>query len=688
MSTTPLRPRLVLRAGFAGRKDLSVAEQASLATALHEVLTTLGDELAGLTPGVPVRAGREPRVAAFLARTCPLLRLVTGLCEGADAVAWQVLEAVHIAPDKGAPCGPDTSCVETELAAVLPFDVETYRSSRPATFLSEFDRQLARCAWVLALDGIFEKPNPPTKAANNQRARAYRAQSSFLLRHSDILIAAANPDEPGSMGGTMETTREALAFDLPVVFIHTGTGTVHLIAPEDDLHDALAAPAINREKSREKLRRWVRQLTADPDSGLSPDEHGPDEHGPDETLQYGEALLEEFFDHSDSPAKDAAWPMMRFRRWAWDWFEKRLRSGPTPTSDARLAPYDLYRDRATELSSHYSGLYRGAFLLNYVLAIAAVSLAAVSLALLASAREAAWLHPLLFGLAAVKLMIVIFISYNTRLANRAKWNDRAVDYRYLAERLRGMYYLPQAGSQQPPAAAPPQFTSRAVRQSAVDWLFDAVVRAISPADLAAAVGGARGTVPVKKLLILQPRAVVEKVRDAWIGEQAKYHDRNARTMHAMHHACEKVAVGLGWTVIAVVAIDLLLVGCEVLHWLPETCKPVVKAATPWLIFISAVLPAVTAALGGIRFQSECQRLAERSAVMRVMLQGRTDTPGGRQALADALARRIAKAQAVPATDPGSWSREALRLTERVATDFVQEAAEWSVLYAKEVSDPG
>jgi hypothetical protein len=711
MSSTLLRPRLVLRAGFAGRKELSADKQSRLATALHDVLFTLGDELAGLTPGTPVRAGQEPRVASFFSKQCPLLRLVTGLCEGADAVAAQTLETVQICPDAGAQCERDTRCLETELAAVLPFDVETYRRSRPPEFLPEFDRQLARCAWVLALDGVFEKPNPPTPAADNRRARAYRAQAAFLLRHSDVLIAAANPDEPGKAGGTLETVREALAFELPVVFIHTGTGAVHLIAPEDDLHSALAEPAPGAAQGQATLRQWVRQLTADPDSGLSPEEHGHEN-----ARNHGEALLEEFFDRADCPAKAAAKPMIRFRKWAWDWFEKRFRSGDAPASDPKLAPYSVYRDRATALNYHYSGLYRGAFLLNYVLAIVAVVLASVSLALLGtgghtklggqvgvllqtvghhvpakivSTEPAPWLHPVLLSLAAVKLCIVIFISRNTRRANREKWNDRAVDYRYLAERLRGMYYLPQAGSQQPPAAAPPQFASRVVRQSAVDWLFETLVRAISPAELAAAAPSACGTVTVKKLLTLQPLAVVEKIRDAWIGEQAKYHARNARTMHSMHHVLERVAVWLGWTVIAVVGMDLLLVGGEVLHKLPHAWEPAVKAATPWLIFVSAVLPAVIAAMGGIRFQSECQRLAERSGVMRVMLRGRAAAqPGGSYALADALARRIATAQATPATDPGCWAHDALRLAERTATDFVQEAAEWSVLYAREVSDPG
>ena len=67
-----------------------------------------------------------------------------------------------------------------------------------------------------------------------------------------------------------------------------------------------------------------------------------------------------------------------------------------------------------------------------------------------------------------------------------------------------------------------------VRQSAVDWLFDSVVRASSSADLAFAAPATVGTVPVKKLLILNPLAIVENVRDAWIAEQVKYHDRNNR----------------------------------------------------------------------------------------------------------------------------------------------------------------
>jgi hypothetical protein len=682
--------------GFAGRKELSTAEDAELESALGIVLGILGHRLAAIAPGVRVEAGKEPSISRFYARQCPLLRLVTGLCEGADALAAQVLEKVRIMPDPDAVCGPETRCLETELAGVLPFGIETYRKTRPEGFQAEFDRQLASCAWVLALDGIYEKPDPDTASAKNRRARAYRAQSAFLLRHSDLLIAAANPDEPGKAGGTLETVREALIFDLPVVFIHTGTGAVHLIEPQGYLPSALAETAPSAADREKTLCGWVTQLTTAAESELNP---GESDHNA--RSQQGERLLDEYFNHAAMPPRDAGGKRKStYRERVWTWFEAWFRSGPNPKSDPPLPPYDAYRRRATDLNYHYGGLYRGGFLLNYALAVVAVTLAAGSLALLAIAkhRELPWLLPMLLAFGVVKVGILIFITINTSRARREEWNDRAVDCRYLAERLRGMFYLPRAGSHQPPTASPPQFASRAVRQSAVDWLFDALVRAVSPAEMPHAklveIGtyDGRGVLRVKHLLTFEPGEAMAAVRDKWIGEQTNYHERNALTMHALDDWAEKTGESLSVAVVLIVLLDFLLIGGELLNWLPERVEMWAELVTPVLVFVSAVLPAAVATLNGIRFQSECQRLAERSKVFRVILHGRANAkpgdPQGRWQLAAALADRIRAAKSDPATDPGSWSHDALRLIELVASDFVQEAAEWSVLYDKELSPVG
>ncbi|MBA3756365.1 MAG: hypothetical protein H0X02_09135 [Nitrosomonas sp.] len=127
-SDLPALPRLVLRLGFAGNRNLEDSECKRLETSLCQIFQTLGKQLVWLAPNTAVGNDKKPSISKFFTNEPPLLRLVTGLCEGADAVAGQVLEKI-IDPD-----------LETELAAVLPFDAETYRQSRRQDFHAEFDK--------------------------------------------------------------------------------------------------------------------------------------------------------------------------------------------------------------------------------------------------------------------------------------------------------------------------------------------------------------------------------------------------------------------------------------------------------------------------------------------------------------------------------------------------------------------
>jgi hypothetical protein len=694
----PLRPRLVLRVAFAGSQKLSEDAASSLRAVLVKAFETIGYQLAAVAPGIPVRAGQEPRVAAFYARQCPLLRLVTGLCEGADTEAAHALDEVHITPDERLASGEETAhpealpCLETELAAVLPFDLRTYRNSRPPDFRPEFDRQARRCRYILTLDGRYEKPAPDTPRAKNRRTAGYRAQSAVLLRHGDVLVAAANPDDPGEAGGTLETVRHALDFGLPVVFVHTVTGDVRIINPEDDLHAALFTEADQAWPSL--LQRLVLRIVVNPDT--NPDTPSSSDTGHQPADANLERLLHEYFDAPQMPpfkrTRDgSSQRQFSIRERFWTWFEKKLRSGRSPKSDPPLPPYQLWRDRATSLNYHYAGLYRGAFLLNYLLAVIAVVLAALSLVLLGTKANAAWLVPVLLGLGALKLCIVIFIYQNTHHANHEQWNERAIDYRYLAERLRAFYYLPRVGSYQPPAAASIQYASRVVRQSAVDWLFDAITRAVSPVEFAKeeTITVEGGKTYQARLIHLHLREAITAVRDHWIAEQAVYHTRTADTLGRLCTWTERLGSGMAMTVIGLVVADILILIAYRWHVLPYGVTHTLHGWTPWLLFGAAVLPAAVAAFNGIRFQSECRRLVDRSVVMRVMLVGRDPhAPGGRWQNADRLLHRLAATEADPVNNPGSWSLDALRLTEAVAKDFVQEVAEWSVLYAKELPEPG
>ena len=154
----PPRPRLVLRLGFAGARDLPTNVTEPLTTVLVSVFETIARQLVEIATGQPGRPGKPPRISRFYSQEAPLLRLITGLAEGADAFALGALDLVAAGP---AP----VSGFAAELAAVLPFDVAAYRRSRNEAFRPEFDRQAARCAYILTLDGIYDKPHPDTKLA-------------------------------------------------------------------------------------------------------------------------------------------------------------------------------------------------------------------------------------------------------------------------------------------------------------------------------------------------------------------------------------------------------------------------------------------------------------------------------------------------------------------------------------------
>ncbi len=103
--------------------------------------------------------------------------------------------------------------------------------------------------------------------------------------------------------------------------------------------------------------------------------------------------------------------------------------------------------------------------------------------------------------------------------------------------------------------------------------------------------------------------------------------------------------------------------------------------TPALVFLAAVLPAAVASLNSIRFQSECLRIAERSAVMVEMLEW---VAGGVRGAAHTHADVARGSRAAPNDDPGAWTLEAVELGESCAQMTSDEVAEWSVLYSRDL----
>lgn len=621
---SPKKPDLALRIAFAGKRSIGME-----APGLELQLTSLFDFI-GARLVATERAGR-------FASALPRLTLVTGLAEGADQIASRAFLS---------PARPDGQAGQSRreqrlLGAILPYDRATYCTLSPMSDDTVFYRLLDEAAYVV-------EPPPLGPAlvaeAKTHGASSYRTQAEIMLRHADILVAVDDANS-GREGGTLETTRRALESGMPVIRFVLGSANAAILRSLDDL-DGVSDSA---------------QPATEPAIA---------------------ALIEELVGHSRRPRPARADVVAeffgetrlrtRFRQRAWRWFEDRFRKRAAADEDEAAAPFESYRVRASDLNHHYAGLYRGTFLVGYALAVAAVLLAGLSIIVLLRNPSAhspdypAWW--VLIGLGLAKLAAVIWIQRTSRSANISKWSERAVDYRYLAEALRTMTYLPLVGSFRPPQPLSAPIATRVVVQSDVDRLFHAIVRQADPLKVTPPADGGN-------VIRLAPSAAVEVIRNNWLGRQLGYHRRNAATMTAMSRYLERLGNVLSVAVIGIVSIDLLLLLADGLHLLPEWLSDFVHKAAPWLLFLAAVLPAAVASLNGIRFQSECSRLADRSERMIGILAGLDMRATALQTAAprDAHGPRLASA--------------ALKLAEDTARITLDEVAEWSAIYAKELVEP-
>lgn len=675
------KPRLVLRVGVAGAIELPESQRARLHELFTQVYRVLATRLEALAPGH--EESTRPDICSYYASgddqqaARPLMRVVSGLADGTDQIAFESLLAFECDSRTG-PSKPGAR-TDVELVAILPCDAQSFRDNSTVTDKRTFDELLARCAHTLELDGWCVPHAPRGGAADRlttqRRNRAFRVQAAALLRHCDLLIANADLEAGAGIGGTRETMATAVALGIPVLWLSVAPNQrerpVTVITRPVDLERTNASSSAPWERSVDQV---VTRILADPRTSRA----GPyAREGADSgaaRLDSGDAeLLDEFFGGGHRRA--------RLRPTLWSAFVRRFHRLTAGGADTVVEPFARFRARAAELSAHYTGLYRGAFLVNYTLAALAVALAVTSLVyLLFLARHGAPEGEggrTLLSLAIVELAVLVAIFFNTHLGNSHHWNSKAVDYRYLAERLRAMQYLSPMALLRlaPPRVA--RYAVTALRQSVVDWLLQAVIREAPPgtgmSPLAAPAAHARRSGAVSQSDVDRALALVH---DNWLATQIEYHRATSHTQRRMHRWIRRWVWRLNLAVIIIVFADLLLIVARLLG-LRSGWVEVGHSYGPVLVFFAAVLPAVVSSLNSIRFQSECLRIAERSAVMVEMLEGC-------RAECEVLQARVRGARASGGEDPGGWTLEAYDLGEACAQMLSDEVAEWSVLYSRDL----
>lgn len=616
----PPRPTPALALAVAGKRSLPSAAIPHLEKQLNALFEAVEERL----QVIPDSEAKPPLVSRLDLEAAPRLTLVSGLADGADRIAVDVFLAGS----------RRRSPVELVLGAVLPCDAAAYVAQSPIADAEGFDRQAKRCAFVVELDGSL--------AEGPSRDGAFQAQAEILLRHADILVAIDDPDDEGRLGGTRQAIGSALHLGLPVALMHTTKEGVAILHARADFDEPVFLPPTAAALAIWRLVGDLMGLEAqfDPDAVRG---------------------LEQFF--ASSP------PRADWRNWLWTGFERAFNgdgtphaSRETPHASRDTNPFAVYRTRASYLANYYAGQYRGAFLAGYGLAVFAVGLAAGSLLALPGTGVPASVgkESLLATLGAAKLSVLVAIMLLAGDANRRRLAHRAADWRYLSERFRAMAFLPCAGALRAAVNWSLPYTTRLSAQGMIDQLFQSIVRQTSPLD---ALHGERNGTRLRQA----PATALAVIRHEWLNGQRAYHRKNARTLGRMTAALEGLGRALNWAVVAVVAADLALL---FMGWTTEgrgalglASWAVEHRMTPTFLVITAVLPAAIASLAGIRFQSECARLADRSQHMADQLH--------------AVAERAELLDLRPVR-----ALDALRLAEDVATLTIDEVAEWSAIYGK------
>ena len=606
-TTVMPKPRMALQVGITGHRSNKL-ERDNL-PAIERALRTIYEMIDKAAFKIALET--QDRIYA---KAAPLIRVVSGLAEGADRIA------VTAAP------------ADWRLEAVLPMPRAEYArdflGSAPASNSNtEFERLLAGAA------SVTELPLLPGLDVREDAGRAehYHALAEFLVRQIDLLLAVWDGQQAGGPGGTAWVIAHALKGGRPVLWIDSNEAAaprlllaVDAVAPIDHKWRPLDAAAVERVL-RDILMPPVPPVPAH-DQHLEADD---DEAEPAAVETAGE--LPSYFGLGwPKPLRlPFAYNLLRWLsgagRWSWpiaypgyddlakSWdgffatvaepsshavaeFNGRLRS--------ILLPRSIWADA---LAWYYGHLYRSAYVSIFFLAGLAVPVGLCYLFFLQSPR----VLDIKAGFVAVELMIIWTVVTVVGRGVRNRWHAVWLETRELSELLRLGRSLAYVGALRDFVAAPYPGT----RESLPSWYVRATFREI---------GLPSGVLDAGYL-----RHVLSAELSTEIKEQRDYHSANARNLEKIHHVlhhkgndCFQATIYLLALYLAFWGVDLFLrlttahageSAADVMHpegmfheFLEYYLKPVVSIA-------AAGLPALGAALSGIRAQGDFDGFAQRSA---------------------------------------------------------------------------
>lgn len=411
---------------------------------------------------------------------------------------------------------------------------------------------------------------------------AYEAAGRLVMSQADILIAVWDGDPAQGRGGTAQIVAEAIALHLPIIHIDPDDPACpRLIWPGVENADGdLATPGgPDTNDFRTALVTVVEHLCAPPELGERRSLEGYLRSPP-----------------ADS-ARALAWPLLLTLTGARKWRKTSFRIGSAAQSRewqvSKTAPFagrgpfgdmlngillDRYAQADAE-ANRFATRYRSTFLTNFAMAGLAVMLALSSLLL----------PSLKLLLIVLELGVIGLIMLNTQAGRRLNLHQCWLDRRQVAERLRLLVLTAPLG----------QLGLRAGEDGHqapgwVHWYVRACARELG--------------MPSARMDETYLQTFRQELIDL-IDEQGSYHRVNARAMahanHSLHHAGDALFFG------TVIACLLFIIA----YLTTGGSKLAIGSmgGAELVTFITALFPALAAALYGIRMQGDFAASSLRSA---------------------------------------------------------------------------
>ncbi len=616
-----LVPDLPFSVAITGHRKLSDAHVSALNQSVEGTLSDIAAKVAREASGSSMDAGRKID-----------LRFLTALAEGADRIAAAAALNLPI-KELGWQC-----------KAVLPFARADYaKTFGDDAAAKELDQFLGQMEAVFEIaDWYGGKPGADQAVQGGWINRRYSTLGTVLVRNADLLIAAWDGKPAGGPGGTAAVVALALESGTPVVWFDCQTSQTYSLSPDED------------QSSRDVLELALAARSAGADGGesaianaIAPLLLGSAEGSPTRLSKYLEFPLEEkhtyrragkTFIGSASSAfsllqwisligkksegqKLRPWPFQLARRengrlsWlpdpmvrkAWHEFDAKLRADEGDPDAARKIAAATSVDepmRAGAIRADYTATvlgdeYRSSYVLIFILASFAVMFAL--LFIFAPAWKPA------FVAVEVLVLVAAYFLYRRASSKGRDLHQRWMDARNIAENVRGEQMLAWAGISGRQSA----LTGKVASPDSEDG------RSLAAYNnaLQAAPKLPDGAMDAGRI------ATLASAIASHCASQRDYHRLNAHRLEGMHHWLDRIgisAIGLG-----LAASLLYLVFKFAYFFAPASPQNGFGNALSILgsfqypmsgiaAFFGGVAPAFAAALTGIRYHGDFERLAHRS----------------------------------------------------------------------------